>query len=96
MATARQYGEIIDIHFPNVEPSFISSKINCLTDITVNTITELGKDITVHIMGMMTFTFVVVTRLKALGILSTTGRNTIIAPDGNKISDFKFVQFRKY
>ena len=69
LAAARQYGEIIDIHFPNLEPSFTSSKINSLTDSTVNTITELSKDITVHIMGKTTFTFAVVTRLKALGML---------------------------
>lgn len=99
LAAARQFGEIVDIHFPNIEPSYTSLMVNDLADITINTITSLGKDITVHIMGEMTFTYAVVSRLKSLGITclaSTTERNTAIAPDGKKISEFKFVQFREY
>ena len=99
LAAAQQYGEVVDIHFPNIEPTFTKSMVNSLADVTVDTIMALGKDITVHIMGEMTFTYAVVSRLKALGITclaSTTERNTIIAPDGKKISEFKFVQFREY
>jgi len=99
LAAAHQYGEIVDIHFPNIEPTFTSSMVNSLADITIDTITAIGKDIIVHIMGEMTFTFAIVTRLKALGIAclaSTTERNTITTPDGKKISEFKFVQFREY
>ena len=99
LATAQQIGEIVDIHFPNIEPTFTKSMVNSLADITVDTITALGKDVVVHIMGEMTFTYAVVSRLKALGITclaSTTERNTITAPDGKKISEFKFVQFREY
>lgn len=99
LAAAQKYGEIVDIHFPNIEPSFTTSMVNSLAGITVDTITALGKDITVHIMGEMTFTYAIVSRLKALGITclaSTTERNTITTPDGKKISEFKFVQFREY
>ena len=99
LAAAQKYGEVMDIHFPNIEPTFTTSMVNSLADITVDTITALGKDIVVHIMGEMTFTFAVVSRLKAMGIkcvASTTDRNTIITPDGKKISEFKFVQFREY
>lgn len=99
LAAAQQYGVIVDIQFPNIEPSFTKSMVNSLADVTVDTITALGKDITVHIMGEMTFTYAVVSRLKALGITclaSTTERNTITTPDGKKISEFKFVQFREY
>lgn len=99
LATAQKYGEIVDIHFPNIEPTFTSSMVNSLAENMVDTINALGKDIVVHIMGEMTFTYAVVSRLKPLGITclaSTTERNTIIAPDGKKISEFKFVQFREY
>lgn len=99
LAAAHKYGEIVDIHFPNIEPSFTSSMVNSLADDTVSTITALGKDIVVHIMGEMTFTFAVVSRLKTMNIkcvASTTERNTVITPDGKKISEFKFVQFREY
>ena len=101
-AAALEYGEIIDIQFPNIAPSLTSAMISDLADEAVNTITTFGKDIIVHIMGEMTFTYAVVSRLKALGITcvaSTTIRDpekVIITPDGKKISEFKFVQFREY
>lgn len=96
---AQEYGEIVDIHFPNIEPSFTKSMVNSLAGNTVDTITAFGKDVVVHIMGEMTFTYAVVSRLKSLGITclaSTTERNTVVTPDGKKISEFKFVQFREY
>lgn len=99
LQAARQIGEIVDIHFPNIEPEFTSSMVNNLADITVNNIMGVGKDIVVHVMGEMTFTYAVVSRLKQLGVkclASTTERNTVIMPDGKKVSDFKFVQFREY
>lgn len=99
LSAAHQYGEIVDIHFPNIEPSFTSSMVNSLADDTIETIKTLGEDVVVHIMGEMTFTYAVVSRLKARNIkcvASTTERNTIITPDGKKVSEFKFVQFREY
>ena len=50
-------------------------------------------------MGEMTFTYLMVTQLKGKGIeciASTSDRNAEYASDGKKISDFHFVQFRKY
>lgn len=102
LAAAQEYGEIVDIDFPNINPEFTSSILSQLADEAVVTITSYGKDIIVHIMGEMTFTYAVVSRLKGLGIkcvASTTARNpekVIIKPDGTKISEFKFVQFREY
>lgn len=98
LAAAQQYGEIVDIHFPNIEPAFTSSMVSSLADITVDTIIALGKDIVVHIMGEMTFTYAVVSRLKALGIkcLASTTERIVTEQDGKKISEFRFVQFREY
>lgn len=99
LIAAKDYGEIVDMDFPNINPEFTSKMICNLADEAVNTITSYGKDITVHIMGEMTFTYAVVSRLKAMNIkcvASTTERNTIITPDGKKVSEFKFVQFREY
>lgn len=99
---AQKYGEIVDINFPNINPEFTSEMVNNLADEAVATITSYGKDIIVHIMGEMTFTYAVVSRLKGLGIkcvASTTKRDpkkVIILPDGTKISDFHFIQFREY
>lgn len=50
-------------------------------------------------MGEMTFTYLVVTRLKELGIkciASTTERKTSYSEDGTKMSEFLFVMFREY
>lgn len=102
IAAAKEYGEIVDLSFPNINPEFTSTMINSLADEAVNTITSYGEDIVVHIMGEMTFTYAVVSRLKALGIkcvASTTKRDPekiIITPEGKKISEFFFIQFREY
>lgn len=99
LAAAHEYGEIVDIHFPNIEPDFSSSVVRNLADVTIETLTAFGKNFVVHIMGEMTYTYAVVSRLKALGIIclaSTTERNTVMTPDGKKVSEFKFVQFREY
>ena len=102
LAAAQEYGEIVDMSFPNINPEYTASMVSELADEAVAAITSYGKDITVHIMGEMTFTYAVVSRLKGLGIkcvASTTARDpekVIIKPDGTKISEFHFIQFREY
>ena len=87
--------------FPQIAPNASDDELEKLALDYVQRIVSLAesKDITVHIMGEMTFTFMVVTRLKELGIkciASTTERNTIFNPDGTKLSEFSFVKFREY
>lgn len=58
-----------------------------------------AETLTVHVMGEMTFTYAVVSRLKDLGIpcvASTTERAVTELPDGRKVSEFRFVRFRRY
>ena len=96
---AQKYGKIIDISFPIIEPFFSKTEVDELADITVDSITGLDSNPVVHVMGEMTFTYAVVERLKAQGfvcVASTTERLVKMTPDGKKISDFKFVQFREY
>ena len=99
--SSSKYGNIVDIAFPSIAPDDDSTAINAIVEKYTNIIKEQTDyfNVTVHIMGEMTFTYAIVSRLKALGIkclASTTERNTIITPDGKKLSDFKFVQFREY
>ncbi len=99
LKAAQQYGEVVDISFPNIEPYFSSKDINDLADEVVESIQLLDSHPVVHVMGEMTFTYAVVSRLKALGVTcvaSTTERLVKMMPDGKKISEFKFVQFREY
>lgn len=97
---ALQYGDIVDMSFPIIEPTFTKEDVMFLVRECTDTIMGIKDgDTVVHVMGEMTFTYNMVNTLKPLGITclaSTTERNTIMTPDGKKISEFKFVQFREY
>ena len=98
---AEKYGEICDLPFPMVDGQSSEDEVSQLADSYVAKIISMGKpeEITIHIMGEMTFTFTVVTRLKELGIrcvASTTERKTSYNADGTKLSEFSFVKFREY
>ena len=93
-----EYGEIIDLAFPIIEPEATPEYINTFAAKYAQIIEDQASyfNITLHIMGEMTFTYAVVSRLKSLGITclaSTTKRNVGVTPDGK---EFKFVQFREY
>ena len=100
LTAARQYGEVIDLPFPIIEPTFTKQDIMYLVRECTDVIMGIKKgDTVVHVMGEMTFTHNLVNALKEKGITclaSTTERNTIMTTDGKKISEFKFVQFREY
>ena len=98
---ARCYGDVVDLPFPVVAPDADSQELQTLVQDSVQEILSMGdaNSITVHIMGEMTFTFMVVTRLKELGIrcvASTTERKVTYTSDGVKQTEFSFVQFREY
>lgn len=100
MKAAHDYGEVVDMSFPIIEPNFTREDVLYLVKVFVEIIEGIKDDNTVvHVMGEMTFTHNLVNALKEMGIIclaSTTERNTIMMPDGKKISEFKFVQFREY
>ena len=101
MEAAQQYGELVDMPFPKIEPNASEEELQKLTQEYVQRILSLGDPMkmTVHIMGEMTFTFMVVTKLKEMGIkcvASTTERKTTYNNDGVKLSEFTFVKFREY
>ena len=100
MKAARNYGEVVDVQFPVIEPTFSKEDILNLVKECAEAIMGIKKgDTFVHRMGEMTFTYNLVNALKDVCITclaSTTERNTIITSDGKKISEFKFVQFREY
>lgn len=100
LEAARKYGEVVDLSFPIIEPTYSKDDIMLLVKECAEAIMGIKEgDTFVHIMGEMTFTYNLVNALKDAGITclaSTTERNTIITPDGKKISEFKFVQFREY
>lgn len=100
-AAAEQYGEVMDMAFPQVAPNATEEDIDTLAAEYVSKITELAKghEVTVHIMGEMTLTYRIISELKHRGIrcvASTTERIVSTDEQGNKVSTFRFNQFRKY
>lgn len=98
---AEMYGEIEDMTFPAIPPEAGEIEITDLAEEYVSRIEERAetRDVTVHIMGEMTFCYAVITRLQPLGIpciASTTRRQITEAADGVKEVHFDFETFRKY
>ncbi len=98
---AKEFGEIVDIPFPIIEPTYTREDVLRLVKQYTDEILGIKKEknIVVHVMGEMTFTHNLVNALKKLDITclaSTTERNTTTTPDGKKISEFFFILFREY
>ena len=98
---AEMYGEIEDMTFPAIPPEAGEIEITDLAEEYVSRIEERAetRDVTVHIMGEMTFCYAVITRLQPLGIpciASTTRRQITEAADGVKEVHFDFETFREY
>lgn len=98
---AEMYGEIEDMDFPAIPPVAGEREITDLAEEYVARIEERAetRDVTVHIMGEMTFCYAVITRLQPLGIpciASTTRRQVTETADGVKEVRFDFETFRKY
>ena len=99
LAAARQFGDIVDLQFPTIDPSLSSAAVSSIADKTVDTIMALGKDVVVHVMGEMTFTVALLKRLQSHNITcvaSTTKRIVHEMPNGDKTVKFQFNQFRRY
>lgn len=100
LESARKYGDIVDMAFPQVEPLMTSNQIKALASKLVGLIMTYGNptDITVHVMGEMTLVYHIVSRLKRRGVrcvASTTERVATVV-DGKNVSEFHFVQYREY
>ena len=102
--SAGRYGEIVDIGFPDVDPSGDSDYFDRLSNEYVAKIMAFGvRNLVVMVQGEFVFTYRVVMKLKALGIkciAAETKRNVKEDIDDNgqkvKISNFKFEQFMEY
>ncbi len=102
LAAAAQFGEIVDIAFPNVPADADEAFVSALADKCCAEICALGADAAM-VQGEMSLAFSVAARLSARGITplcACSERNceTAQADDGSTVrrSVFKFVRFRKY
>ncbi len=101
LAQARLYGELQEFPFPEVNPAWDEIEMSGVVEEFFQKIKSysLDYDVTVHIMGEMTFVFALINKLRGAGInciASTTCRNSVMNVDGGKTSFFEFVRFRSY
>ena len=96
------YGGIIDVPFPSVPSSCSDKAMQKLADKAIGAVTKAAypaREVTMHVMGEMTLTYSIVNKLKARGIRCLASTSDRVANDlgnGEKISQFHFVEFREY
>ena len=101
------WGHVLDLGFPVVPPEATATEIDDLASQYLNQCVKLfgdhrnkpGESNAVHVMGEMTFTYAMVNKLRDAGIMavaSTTDREVEADSRGNKVSKFRFGQFRPY
>lgn len=96
-----QYGTVQDLPFPQVSPDATPNDIQRLAEEYLSKIQNIGspEQVSVHLMGELNLTFALVSLLKANGytcVASTTEREVKEFCNHQKLSEFHFVQFRKY
>lgn len=102
IAAAKEYGDLIEIPFPTVPTDADHDEIEIIADNILKQTIEASHSIlssTVHVMGEMTLTYSLVSKLTEYGfncVASTTKRVTEDMDDGTKLSKFVFAKFRKY
>jgi len=101
---ARQYGNIVDVPFPAVDPHADLAAIRKLAQEYAQRCRQILAAATdakhaIHIMGEMTFVYQFIRQMhREVLCLAATGVRDVKDefPDGGKISYFQFVQFRPY
>jgi len=103
LQAATHYGECVDMPFPAVDPEGDEEYVDRLTDEYLQKIVEIvnreQSEVTVHLMGELTFTVSLVEKLQNVGITcisSTSKRESMDLGNGEKNITFKFVRFREY
>jgi len=100
-AAKHLFGEIEDYPFPIIDPRWDAAQVEEFSDEILNDIIQRygSKDVTVHLMGELTFCFALLKKLQHHGIkcvASTTERITVEQGKGTIIKQFRFVRFREY
>lgn len=100
-AAKEQFGGIIDLPFPQIEPDATKADITKIAQDYLTRVQQIGQpnDTAIHIMGEMTLTYQLVDLLKDAGYrcyASTTVREVYEQELGKKTVIFQFVKFREY
>lgn len=94
---AREYGEIMDIPFPNVDPQCSEQEIKEIGEQCCREILWHNPE-AVLCQGEFTLTVEIVQRLKSAGVrvLAACSERVVTEREGIKTSVFRFVRFREY
>ena len=100
-AANEQFGEIVDLPFPQIAPDATKADIAKIAQDYLTRVQQIGQpnDTAIHIMGEMTLTYQLVGMLKDAGYRcydSTTVREVYEQEPGKKTVIFQFVNFREY
>lgn len=98
---AERYGEVVDMPFPTVDEQGDEECIQALADEYAEKVLAYAKeyDVTVHLMGELTFCFALLKRLQQHSIpviASTSQRIVSETGEGKKEVTFRFNRFRRY
>lgn len=101
LCAARDFGEIMDMPFPQVNPDAMAEDVNSIANDLVDKIKvlESDNDVVVHVMGEMGLTYCIVKKLSAIGIrcvCSTSYRIVKEEDEGKRLVEFHFNKFRDY
>lgn len=101
LAAAAEIGEYREMPFPAVDPDADDKTIAMLADQCCRKVEEMAEaaHVTVHVMGEMSLTYKIVSRLISKGIrcvCSTTERICSEGENGERTYLFKFKRFRDY
>ena len=100
-AANAQFGEIVNLPFPLIEPNATKEDIARIAQHYLIRVQQIGlpNNTAIHIMGEMTLTYQLVVLLKDAGYrcyASTTMREVYEQEPGKKTVIFQFVKFREY
>ena len=99
---AEKYGEIVNLSFPNIGADWNEEKISQFVEINAKKIIEMNPA-AVLCQGEYNYTYSMINYLKRnnIVVLAAASERVVdekVQPDGTtqKVSSFKFVQFRQY
>lgn len=101
LRSAEEYGDIVELPFPDIHPLWNEEDIEQLSDEYNERVKAMGSpaQLTVHLMGEMTFCYSLLRKLQQRGIrciASCAQRNVTETPEGVKQVVFEFERFREY
>lgn len=99
---AEAYGAIVDMPFPDIEPTWDAAQVGALAD-TVAAEIIAKKPAAVLCQGEFTYTFALIERLRKVGITVVAACSERVVHEtvdeegvSHKTAEFSFVQFRQF